>query len=193
MTYYIHHVNVCLSRPHLVLTTFFFTLLLHSLSSLKKPRHRRSLPANNDLNSPTGLPKSFNFLHTTPLVVGSQKKITFGALSAAEFQKDEPTSSAIKPLAPEDAQQRYSVRSNTNKEEEDTAQTKNNSKILAAWGDFEDLLPRRRRRSSTIFSPSRPGQSSLLLPDTDDDDDDDDDDDESEDVLDRINDQALAS
>jgi hypothetical protein len=95
-------------------------------------------------------------------------------------------------LAPEDAQHRYSVRSHTNKEEEGTAQTKNNSKILAAWGDFEDLLPRRRRRSSTIFLPSRPGQSSLLLPDTDGDDDKDDDD-ETEGVLDRINDQALAS
>jgi len=106
------------------------------------------------------------------------------------FKKGEPTASAIKPLAPEDAQQRYSVRSHTNREEEGTAQTKNNSKILAPWVDFEDLLPRRRRRSSTIFSPSRPGRSSLLSPDTDGDDDKDD---ETEDVLDRINDQALAS
>ena len=70
----------------------------------------------------------------------------------------QPTASAIQPLAFEDSQHRYSVRSHTNKEEEGTAQTKNNSKILAPWGDFEDLLPRRRRRSSTIFSPSRPGQ-----------------------------------
>ena len=106
------------------------------------------------------------------------RMVQFGALFAAEFQKDEPTASAIKHLADEDARRRYRPHDDDDddpsfqEQNHKTQVTKDNSKILAAWeSDFpkddeddDSATKRKRRRSSGTFSPL------LLTPEDQDDD-----------------------
>lgn len=92
----------------------------------------------------------------------SKRKVQFGALSAAEYERDEPPSSAMKPLR-EDELMRYSLEQKEVPPEEEAMvkETKTNSLILAEWdGAFDDdsdndaAARKRRRRSSNVFSPN---------------------------------------
>lgn len=174
----------------------FGGLWLHSLSSTKKSRRRHSLPGSMlQHGSPTDslptLPSTMLHLQTPILpeshedevampssVVAARRSrvVQFGALCAAEFLRDEPTASAIKHLADEDAKRRYRPHDDEDdpsfQEQNDKTQvTKTNSKILAAWesdfpndddDDDDSTMKRKRRRSSGAFSPM------LLTPDDED-------------------------
>ena len=104
----------------------------------------------------------------TPIAFG-KKSVQFGELSAAEFEKDEPPSSAMKHLLPADARRRfYSHHDDVCSEidrDPDIERTKANSRILAMWeSDFDDVLDSatKRRRSSGTFIPMRMSPNQAL-------------------------------
>mmetsp|Transcript_41257 Transcript_41257/g.46888 ORF Transcript_41257/g.46888 Transcript_41257/m.46888 type:complete len:769 (-) Transcript_41257:217-2523(-) len=110
----------------------------------------------------------------TPMSRDSRKerRVQFGALSAAEFHLDVPTSSALKLLEPAEVMKRYSISEAEKEDENETnlMETRFNSNILAEWeDDFDDYLcleennepdsnfiptnsNRRNRRSSRLFT-----------------------------------------
>jgi hypothetical protein len=110
----------------------------------------------------------------------NKRKVQFGALSAAEYERDEPPSSAMKPMRPDQISLLYSLEQKEVPPEEATMveETKCNSQTLAAWDDAFDhdsddddrvvSRKRRRRQSSNVFSPnvsgSLLGESSLSSP-----------------------------
>ena len=115
------------------------------------------------------LPESQEDIVAIPNSAATARKsriVQFGALFAAEFLKDEPTASAIKHLADEDARRRYRPHDDDDddpshqEQKHKTQVTKTNSKILAAWeSDFpkddeeDSAMKKKRRRSSGTFSP----------------------------------------
>jgi len=162
-----------------------------SCLSSTKIRRRTSfpcslLPQGIPNSTPTLPPRSNSIAHgfRTPLLnsLTKERKVQFGELSAAEFNRDAPTSSAIKPLTLIEARQRFSPTKNI-EDESTLIETKSNSKILAQWeDDFDDYLTesedeeeddasdddnisfvsnpnRGNRRSSIFFSPT--GQNLL--------------------------------
>jgi hypothetical protein len=143
---------------------------------MKKRRRRTTLPASFTTcqSSPAIIMKksattSSQQTPTVNIPSSDKKSVQFGALSAAEFQKDEPTSSAIKPLPQEDADRLFwSPKEITLKEKEQTERTKTNAKILADWetsfesdddsdtfhdASSKESVKKRRRRSTGIFPP----------------------------------------
>jgi hypothetical protein len=143
---------------------------------VKKRRRRTTLPASFSITQSStpvlGNSSASTTSQQTPVLnisSSDKKSVQFGALSAAEFQKDEPTSSAIKPLAQEDANRLFcSPKEVTLQETQQTERTKVNAKILADWEttfqsdddsdgcyveSYEETAKKRRRRSSGKFLP----------------------------------------
>lgn len=179
-------------------SAFLFFHINFSLSSTKTRRRTSfpcSLPSGIPSNTPTLPPRSNSITQCfqTPILksLSRDRKVQFGALSAAEFNRDAPTSSAIKPLTPVEAQKLFSPTKTKTEEDDETTllETKSNSKILAQWeDDFDEYLsesdgeeeeddgygnmlffsdPKRcKRRSSSLFSPT--GQALLATDSTED-------------------------
>jgi hypothetical protein len=91
----------------------------------------------------------------------NKRKVQFGALLAAEYERDEPPSSAMKPMHPDQISLLYSLEQKEVPSEEApmVEETKCNSQTLAAWDDDDCVVSRKRwrRQSSNVFSPNVSG------------------------------------